>query len=100
PNIRWRQDVESDAQRIECLHRLLDDVDGSIESKDALRGAVGLPPQRMDIPLRRRRRKCAEQQRTVEVDRRRVELERDLERGRTAVEAVGPRRGDRRAVEW
>ena len=45
------------------------------ESEDALRRHVGLPPQGLDLPLRRRRSRRAERQRPVQVDRRRRDLE-------------------------
>ena len=78
-----------------ALDRLLDAVDGPEESEDALRRHVGLPPQGLDVPLRRRRSRRAERQRPVQVDRRRRDLDdarRQTAQG-LAAEAVGPRRG-------
>ena len=39
----------------QSLDRLLDHRDGSEQSERHLRGHVGFPPQRLDLPLRRRR---------------------------------------------
>ena len=84
------------------LHRLLDDVDGPPEPEDALRRHVGLPPQGLDVPLRRRRSRRAERQRPVQVAPTAAPpgptLDDERRKGLPA-EALGPRRGDRRAVE-
>ena len=74
---------------------------GPPEPEDALRRNVGLPAQGLDVPLRRRRPRRPERQRPLQVHGRR----RDLERARREVregparEALGPRRGDGRALE-
>ena len=67
----------------------------------AVRRHVGLPPQGLDVPLRRRRPRRAERQRPVPLGRRRQDLDEDHRRANKGLpaEAVGPRRGRGRAVE-
>ena len=84
-----RPDVDEGSERIERVDRLLDDVDGSEESEDAVRRNVGLPPQRLDVPFRRRRPRRAERQRPVQNDRRRRDVERNLRRARPPFESRG-----------
>ena len=52
---RRRQDLGEDPEGRQPLDRLLDAVDGPAEPENDLRRPVGLPPQRLDIPLGRRR---------------------------------------------
>ena len=67
----------------EPLDRLLGPRDGSEEPRRALRRAVGLPPQGLDVPLRRRRARRAERQRPLPLGRRRQDVDGARRRRRT-----------------
>jgi hypothetical protein len=56
---RWRAHVAAHPEGRQSLDGLLDDLDGSEQSERDPRGHVGLPAQRLDVPLRRRRSGCA-----------------------------------------
>ena len=97
---RRRQDLDAGAQGREPLDRLLDDPMDPKEPDDAVRRHVGLPPQGLDVPLRRRDADRGLGQRPVPLDRRRRDVDR-AHRGRQQGlpdEAVGPHRGRGRAV--
>ena len=66
----------------------------------AVRQPVGLPAPGLDVPLRRRVARRAERQRPVRVERRGADVvvARRVDREGPARQAVGPRRGRRRAV--
>ena len=84
--------------RAQRLDGMLGPLDGSEGPQRAVRRVVGLPPQGMDLPLRRRGSGRAQQQRPVSIGRRR----RDLDRagvGRTSAQALGTGRGGSGAVE-
>ena len=81
------------------VDRMLHDLDGPAEPVDALRRHVGLPAQGLDVPLGRRGPRGNERERTLQVDRRRSDLDvarRDGRQGPPA-ETLGTRRGDGRA---
>ena len=90
---RRRQDLDEDPQGRQPLDRLLDAGHGPAEPEDALRRHVGLPPQGLDLPLRRRRARRAERQRPLQVDRRRHDLD-----GARREDGQGPARRSRGAA--
>ena len=55
--------MEFDFEGIQFVDRLFDDVDELAGSEYDLRGPVGFPPQRVDLPVGRRRSHRAERQR-------------------------------------
>ena len=66
PDDRRRQDVDEGPRRFESVDGLFADDDGSGVAEDAIRRHVGLPPQGMDVPLRRRRAGQAERERAIQ----------------------------------
>ena len=88
------------AQGPEPLDRLLERDDGSEEPRRAARRHVGLPPQGLDVPLRRRGSRRAERQRACSARPTAASTWKPLadDANGPAGGAVGPRRGRVRAV--
>ena len=65
PDHRRRQELDAGAEGIEPVHRLLLAGHGPDEPQEAVRHAVGLPAQGLDLPVRRRGPRRALRQRHV-----------------------------------
>ena len=98
PYPRRRQDLATGAEGAERLDRLRQPEHGREESRRAVRGTVGFPPQGLDVPLGRRIADGTVGECTAGDARRRPDVDRSHARKEQGLraEAVRPHRGQRR----